>query len=33
MAASIVVSLPVILIYVFAQRQFVQGITFTGRKG
>jgi len=33
MAASIVVSLPVILIYVFAQRQFVQGITFTRRKG
>lgn len=33
MAASIVVSLPVILIYVFAQRQFVQGISFTGRKG
>jgi len=33
MAASIVVSLPVILIYIFAQRQFVQGIAFTGRKG
>lgn len=33
MAASIVVSLPVILVYVFAQRQFVQGIAFTGRKG
>lgn len=33
MAASLVVSLPVVLIYVIAQRQFVQGIAFSGRKG
>lgn len=33
MAASIVVSLPVILVYVLAQRQFIQGIAFTGKKG
>jgi multiple sugar transport system permease protein len=32
MAASIVVSLPVILIYMFAQRQFVKGITISGSK-
>ncbi|MCJ7695158.1 MAG: carbohydrate ABC transporter permease [Anaerolineaceae bacterium] len=33
MAASIVVSLPVILVYVLAQKQFIQGIAFTGKKG
>lgn len=33
MAVSIVVSLPVILIYILAQRQFIQGIAFTGKKG
>ena len=33
MAASIVVSLPVILVYVLAQRQFIQGIAFTVKKG
>lgn len=33
MAASLVVSLPVILIYILAQKQFIQGIAFTGKKG
>jgi multiple sugar transport system permease protein len=33
MAASTVVILPVIILFFFAQRYFVQGIAFTGLKG
>ena len=33
MAASILVLLPVLLLFLFAQRQLVQGITLTGIKG
>ncbi len=33
MAASIIVMMPVLAIYFFAQRYFVQGIVFTGIKG
>lgn len=33
MAASVIVMLPVLIIYFFAQRYFVQGIVFTGIKG
>ena len=33
MAASLIVMLPVLLIYFLAQRYFVQGIVFTGIKG
>lgn len=33
MAASMIVMLPVLIIYFFAQRYFVQGIVFTGVKG
>ncbi|MGH2532653.1 MAG: carbohydrate ABC transporter permease [Thermomicrobiales bacterium] len=33
MAASVVVMLPVIVVYVFAQRYFVRGITLSGVKG
>jgi multiple sugar transport system permease protein len=33
MAATVVVMLPVILLFVFAQKSFVRGITFTGVKG
>ncbi len=33
MAASILLTLPVILLYFFAQRTFIQGITMTGIKG
>lgn len=33
MAASVLVSLPVIVIYFFVQKRFIEGITFTGIKG
>jgi ABC-type glycerol-3-phosphate transport system permease component len=33
MAASTVITLPLVLIYFFAQRKFIQGITLTGIKG
>jgi multiple sugar transport system permease protein len=33
MAASVMVTLPPILLYAFAQRYFIQGIVFTGLKG
>ncbi|WP_214416873.1 carbohydrate ABC transporter permease [Sphaerisporangium fuscum] len=33
MAATVVVMLPVILLFLFAQKSFVRGITFTGVKG
>jgi ABC-type glycerol-3-phosphate transport system permease component len=33
MAASVMVSLPCILLYAVAQRYFIQGIVFTGMKG
>jgi multiple sugar transport system permease protein len=33
MAASLVTMLPVILVFFFAQRLFIEGITFTGMKG
>jgi multiple sugar transport system permease protein len=33
MAAAIVVSLPLIVLFVFLQRYFVEGITTTGVKG
>jgi multiple sugar transport system permease protein len=33
MAASILVALPLVLIYFFAQRKFIEGITLTGLKG
>ena len=33
MAASTVMTLPIILIFFFAQRIFIQGITVTGIKG
>lgn len=33
MAASVIVMLPVLLIYIFAQRYFVQGIALSGVKG
>jgi len=33
MAASVIVMMPVLVIYFFAQRYFVQGIVFTGVKG
>ncbi len=33
MAASIVALLPVVIVFFFAQRHFIQGITFTGIKG
>lgn len=33
MAASVVVMLPVLIVYIFTQRYFVQGITLTGLKG
>jgi multiple sugar transport system permease protein len=33
MAASATVTLPLVLIYFFAQRKFIQGITLTGIKG
>jgi multiple sugar transport system permease protein len=33
MAASVVVSLPVLIVFIFAQRYFTQSISFTGVKG
>jgi ABC-type glycerol-3-phosphate transport system permease component len=33
MAASVIMTLPIIVIYFFAQRQFTEGITSTGLKG
>jgi multiple sugar transport system permease protein len=33
MAASTMMVMPVILLFFFAQKQFVQGITLTGMKG
>jgi multiple sugar transport system permease protein len=33
MAASTVITLPLVIIYFFAQRKFIQGITLTGIKG
>ncbi|MEI6799099.1 MAG: carbohydrate ABC transporter permease [Pseudomonadota bacterium] len=33
MAAAVVVALPLVLLYFFAQRKFVEGITLTGQKG
>ncbi len=33
MAASTVITLPLVVIYFFAQRKFIQGITLTGIKG
>lgn len=33
MAASTVVTLPVVIVFFFAQKQFIQGITMTGMKG
>ncbi|GIV77362.1 MAG: sugar ABC transporter permease [Litorilinea sp.] len=33
MAAATVVTLPVVILFFFAQRQFIQGITLTGMKG
>ena len=32
MAASIIVTVPIVLIYLFAQKQFIKGITMTGLK-
>ena len=33
MAASVIMTVPIIIIYFFAQRQFVEGISATGLKG
>jgi multiple sugar transport system permease protein len=33
MAAAIVVALPLVILYFFAQRKFIEGITLTGQKG
>jgi multiple sugar transport system permease protein len=33
MAAAVLFTLPAVLLFFFAQRQFVQGIATTGRKG
>ena len=33
MAAAVVVSLPLVILYFFAQRKFIEGITLTGQKG
>jgi multiple sugar transport system permease protein len=33
MAASTVVVIPVVILFFFAQRTFIQGITLTGVKG
>jgi multiple sugar transport system permease protein len=33
MAASTVTVLPIVVLFFFAQRTFIQGVTFTGLKG
>jgi multiple sugar transport system permease protein len=33
MAATLIVMLPVILVFFFAQKAFVEGVTLTGVKG
>ena len=33
MAASLLMVLPVLALFFFAQRTFIQGVTFTGLKG
>ncbi|MGE5581140.1 MAG: carbohydrate ABC transporter permease [Bacillota bacterium] len=33
MAASVLISLPIIIVFFFAQKRFMEGITFTGIKG
>lgn len=33
MAASVIIMLPTLIIFFFAQKQFIEGITFTGLKG
>ena len=33
MAGSVIITLPVVIVYLFAQKQFVQGIAYTGLKG
>jgi multiple sugar transport system permease protein len=33
MAATVVTMLPAIVLFVFAQKSFVKGVTFTGVKG
>jgi multiple sugar transport system permease protein len=33
MAASILIMLPTLIIFFLAQKQFIEGITFTGIKG
>ena len=33
MAATLIVMLPVIILFFFAQKAFVQGVTLTGVKG
>ncbi len=33
MAATVVASVPIVVFYLFVQRQFVEGITFTGMRG
>jgi len=33
MAATVLVLVPVIVLFLFAQKSFVKGITFTGVKG
>ena len=33
MAAATVITLPIVVIFFFAQKRFIQGITLTGMKG
>jgi multiple sugar transport system permease protein len=33
MAAAALVALPLVILYFFAQRRFIEGITLTGQKG
>jgi len=33
MAATLIVTLPLILFFLFAQRLFIEGVTMTGLKG
>ena len=33
MAAAALVSIPLVILYFFAQRKFIEGITLTGQKG